>query len=282
MVRFSYDSDREGIITLWQEAFGDLRKDIDFFLDSRYKPENTLVYDYDGKIASVLFLLDGEMHISGKDYPSYYLYAACTLNEFRGRGLMSELLAFARVTAEKRGRYFICLKPAEESLFTFYEKHGYISAFSKKIVTFSDVSSSASIISDSLSKIDITQTRDSVYTDIDYFKWDNNAVNFAIIQNENYGGKLFENCKGYALYTLDSEDVVVKESAFTVDFAEFSLEFLNIFSKKNKVTFDLPAKVLTRSSEFEIIPSGMLLPLNSTARFVCSGVKDAYLGLTLD
>ena len=70
MIRLADKSDIKGIISLWNEAFGDSEEDIMFFLNNRFVPENTLVYESDGVIASVLFLLEGDMRIKGRDFSS--------------------------------------------------------------------------------------------------------------------------------------------------------------------------------------------------------------------
>ena len=129
MIRLSDKKDINSIIGLWCECFGDSEEDVRFFLDNCYTPKNTLVYEVNGEIASMLFLLEGDMSVSGVDYPSYYLYAACTSKKHRGKGLMADLLSFAKKVAMERKRSFICLRPGEHSLFKFYEKHGYKTVF---------------------------------------------------------------------------------------------------------------------------------------------------------
>ena len=62
MIRCSVNNDREGIISLWHESFGDNRKEIEFFLDNKYIPENTVVCVENGKIISQLFAYTGEMN----------------------------------------------------------------------------------------------------------------------------------------------------------------------------------------------------------------------------
>jgi hypothetical protein len=57
MIRYSDKNDLNGIIRLWHEAFGDSENEIRFFLDSCYIPHNTVVYESDGEIASMLFQL---------------------------------------------------------------------------------------------------------------------------------------------------------------------------------------------------------------------------------
>ncbi len=70
IIRLSHKNDISGIISLWSESFGDSEEEIMFFIKNKYIPENTLVAELNGEIASVLFLLDGKMCIKGVDYPS--------------------------------------------------------------------------------------------------------------------------------------------------------------------------------------------------------------------
>ena len=111
-----YCEDKNEIIPLWQEAFGDTEKEIKFFTDN-VKNASCLVYCKGDKIASMMFLVD--CFIDGKK--GKYAYACCTLKEYRGLGLMSELLSFAQ--NEKYN--FLCLIPASDSLIDFYEKRGF-------------------------------------------------------------------------------------------------------------------------------------------------------------
>ena len=65
MVRLSTNNDINGIISVWKEAFGDSESDIRFFLDEHFKPDNTVISECEGEVASVLFLLFiGNMCIS--------------------------------------------------------------------------------------------------------------------------------------------------------------------------------------------------------------------------
>ena len=59
-----------------------------------------------------------------------------TLPEFRGRGLQRQLSSYAEKVMAERGGEFCCLVPAEESLFRFYEKQGYVVAFTRTRTVF--------------------------------------------------------------------------------------------------------------------------------------------------
>lgn len=283
MVRLSKSDDISGIISLWKEAFGDSDEDIRFFLDANYKPENTLVNECDGKITSVLFLLDGYMHIKNNDYPSYYLYAACTLKEYRGRGQMAELLEFAKELSRYRNKYFISLKPAEESLFEYYSRFGYRTAFYKKsaVINLSD------ILSDSVTKSEadgfiLSDIRNNHFANSDYFKWDETSVEYAVKQNEHYGGFIFKNCKGYILYDVNSEILTVKENTFPPGLFIDIIKTIALNHNSDNVKADFSVNFNCSALKFKIYKSGMLLPLNEDAENLFGILKNAYLGLTLD
>lgn len=282
MIRISDKSDINGIINLWKEAFGDSEREIMFFLDNRYKPENTLVVEESGKIASMLFLLEGEMKINNVCYPSYYLYAACTLKEFRGRGFMASLLSFAKETALKRNVDFICLLPAEDSLYKFYENHGYKAVFRKKVYTLTrdNTVDNSNISTDSFS--DIEEIRNKAFNNINMFKWDNESLKFAFEHNKFYGGQALINREGYALYNISERQICVKEFAFTDNIDAVLLNILLSHPNTNKIIADLPVSIKTASEDFEIIDSGMALAVNNKAKTILNDVKDSYLGLTLN
>ena len=66
MIRFSNEKDILQIVSLWSEAFGDGEKEIRFFLDEWYKPQNTLVCELNGEVVSMLFLLEGSFCFEGQ------------------------------------------------------------------------------------------------------------------------------------------------------------------------------------------------------------------------
>lgn len=286
MIRYSDNNDREGIISLWNEAFGDKRDEIEFFLNKKYIPENTIVKEINGETASMLFLLEGKMHIDHTDYPAYYLYAACTAKKHRGKGYMSKLLDFAKQTAADRGVEFICLLPAEKSLYDYYSVHGYKTVFKRKTVTLNadelnKICQTASKSSDFSFK-PIDKLRDEVLEDIDYFKWDRLSIEFAANYTKLYGGSANFSNKGYFLYSISDGSLTVKEIIFT---SEIDFQIINNIVKQSNLTqirFFVPASFDFPVGQAEITDSGMLLPITKNAQKIADKIENAYLGLTLD
>lgn len=279
MIRLSQTKDIPDIITLWNEAFGDSEEDIRFFLDRKYIPENTVVYDDNGKIASVLFLLSGDMIISGKVYPSYYLYAAATLQSYRGKGIMGKMLEYSKNLASGRGIEFICLRPGEKSLFDFYKKHGYKTVFySKKL----SVGANRLIPNDGLSDNppeNLAEIRDNYLNNSDYFRWSEDSIRFALDYNSHFGGTNKYTCNSYLLYSESNDRDYVKECTFTDIRTLYISTNTSEGNSLYNVIFNLPLSIETDVGNYEIHPDGMAI---SCGDIPAESIKNGYLGLTLE
>ena len=111
-------SDKTLCLTLYREAFGE--EDLEF--------ENALFdicFKYckfikeENKIISMLFLLPTVLETETQKIESYYIYAAATLKEYRGKGYMAKLLESIKAKNP------IFLRPANDGLIKFYEKFGF-------------------------------------------------------------------------------------------------------------------------------------------------------------
>lgn len=103
------------IITLWQQAFGDKREDVIFFLKNAKNISCLCLYD-NGNLCSMLFFVDCK--VNDEDYK--YIYAACTDNNFRSSGYMSQLLKYSQDNYKR-----ILLIPADYSLVDYYSKRSF-------------------------------------------------------------------------------------------------------------------------------------------------------------
>ncbi len=127
LVKFEIEELRQDAVKLWNEAFGDSEEYINFFHYSHDSCICLMLTD-DDKLTSALYLIDGELC----DKKGYYLFAAATFENFRGRGHMSSLLKKAESFAKDNGKSFIALVPAEATLFDYYSRFGYKTAFYAK------------------------------------------------------------------------------------------------------------------------------------------------------
>lgn len=122
--------DDAALTALWQVCFGDAKSEIEAFWHIA-KPTVFLAKE-NGRVVSMLCALFSPLIDSGgKSQTAAYLYALCTAPEYRGRGLCRGLLSFAEKEMKKHAAY-AALVPSEASLFDFYEKLGYRTAFYHK------------------------------------------------------------------------------------------------------------------------------------------------------
>lgn len=109
-------ADKNQIIALWQEAFGDTAEDIEFFIDNVQNAECINMTE-NGRLLAMFYFVD--CFIGSRK--GKYIYAACTDKQFRKKGLMTELID----SVSKSDYNFICLLPANEKLIDYYKKRGF-------------------------------------------------------------------------------------------------------------------------------------------------------------
>lgn len=283
MIRLATEKDINGIISLWNEAFGDSEREIRFFLDNKFEPKNTLIYELCGEAVSMLFLLEGNMIINGAEYPSYYLYAACTAKKCRGRGIMAELLDKAKLLAAEREKCFICLMPGEKSLFDFYERFGYKTVFARKklYINASDLLNNQNASNESTFS-DYYEKRKNAFSGFNRFEWNNKSIEFACKSHLLYSGNEVSNCKGYALYTKNESKIVVKEFAFGENDFVSALKNLFEFSNFDNAVIYLPCDYSTDFGKCETEFSAMAISVRPEFDNLIEEFNNAYLGLTLD
>lgn len=119
--RFACAGDREGLIALWEEAFGDPREFVESFLDSGYAHDRCRVAEADGVLQGMLFWF--RCTRGTEDFA--YLYAVATASAARGKGICTALMEDTHRLLAGQGYAGAVLCPGEPSLFRFYEKRGY-------------------------------------------------------------------------------------------------------------------------------------------------------------
>ncbi|MBR6952151.1 MAG: GNAT family N-acetyltransferase [Oscillospiraceae bacterium] len=107
---------------LWHAVFGDDRAYIDAWFRAFFRPEVTAVIRDGNDIAAMAFVLPlGTLHGA----PCASLYAVASAPEKRGLGLGKAVTRSAAALAERAGFAHVLLRPADRSLFRFYEKLGF-------------------------------------------------------------------------------------------------------------------------------------------------------------
>lgn len=210
--------DGEQIKKIWQTCFGDEEEYITYYLDHRMTEDNMLVIYRDGKAVSMASFLPAE-YLSGGAYVSVrYVYAVATLPEYRGQGLASGILKFARDRFEEP----LILAPAEESLSAYYEKMGFQRAFEAeeqemREVRIEDEGEQKNIRSlelrgqeegvmeavEPVTPEEYVKIRDNLFEKEGYVRWDVEAVRYAM--------ELSAFCGGGTIAVVEEDDSAKEE-----------------------------------------------------------------------
>ena len=108
--------------SLWTQMFDDGTAGFCDFVFSRCKAEDIYIVKEDEKVVSMLIAMADLVYKAQK---GFYLYSACTVSEYRGKGYMHELVDFALADQARQGKNFCVLKPANEKLFSFWRSMGF-------------------------------------------------------------------------------------------------------------------------------------------------------------
>ena len=111
---------KEQAQSLYKMVFYEDDEDFAKTFTDKYFDNSCRFIEKDGKIVSMLYLLDCKVFDGEETYSAFYLYAAATHPDYRNKGLMSKLIS--SVLKEDK---VIITKPANDKLFSFYEKFGF-------------------------------------------------------------------------------------------------------------------------------------------------------------
>ena len=120
---------KEKIKQLWKTCFEDTPEFVDLYFDLRYTNDVNLCIESGDEVLAALQLLSYPMTYAGQTVPTAYVSGACTHPDYRGKGVMRELLAEAFSRMHAQGVMLSTLIPATPSLFRYYARSGYADVF---------------------------------------------------------------------------------------------------------------------------------------------------------
>ena len=129
-MRIATQADRPVLNDLWQQAFGDGPEFSNFVFDKFAGFDHTYVEDQGGQIAASACAVPVTLGARR----GFYLYGLNTRAELRGKGIMRTLMQTLEQQLVSDGAAFTVLVPANEPLFGFYEKLGYETLITHRIV----------------------------------------------------------------------------------------------------------------------------------------------------
>ena len=122
IIKKTATSDVPHLKRLWKEAFGDTDEFIDGFFSLGFSPDRSLALYCEDEIASVIYWFDCEF----KNKKVAYVYGVATRKCERGKGYSTLLMKRAHEILYEDGYVGVILVPADEGLFRFYERIGYL------------------------------------------------------------------------------------------------------------------------------------------------------------
>lgn len=114
---------------LWELCFDDTKAFVDLYFDRRYSDDINMAVCENGQLVSALQMVPYTMTFQGERISVSYISGACTHPDYRSKGVMRKLLDQTHQRMYREGVMLSTLIPAQEWLFVYYEKRGYIPAF---------------------------------------------------------------------------------------------------------------------------------------------------------
>ena len=239
MIRKATQNDYEKVLALWNTAFGDEKNFTQWYFRNVYSYQHTVVFEKDNEIISMLQRLPFK---TNKLEKITYIYGVCTHPNYRGNGLMKQLMNYSKSLDIQEGISASILIPQDESLFEYYSRFEYQLAFSIKKSNYNKVQ-----IDDNNYQIRIAQIKDiehlqNIYTknlqDTEYILRDEKYWKLLLDLFKCLGGECFIISKssqdyGYAfVWKEDNEiyiqELVANENKIGVILVNFILEKYNI------------------------------------------------------
>lgn len=270
---------RNEISDLWNKCFGDNEEYISFFLDNCKSV--CLGYVEDNRLVSMLFLLNGTIN----NFSVKYIYAACTLTEYRGRGIMGKLIEASKVYCTENNIDAIFLVPGEESLYDYYSRFGFVSKFKRSYAEYNQVGINLESMNELTDINHVSEIRKELLADYDCFIFDDKTLNYSVKEHFFNGGKVyFTESMGekFLLFVIKTDSkIYIKELLFkkSDNLFEFIEHFIN--NGKENIYIQYPIVYNNTDKMVKYAKCGMYYPL--TDEFKESSVnKDFYAGLYLD
>lgn len=273
-IRVSEDSDRKQQTALWLSCFGDTKQGVDAFYGNCGKTARSLVALDGETLVSMLYLLPAALKIGGRTFSAEYVFAACTAPDYRGQGIMARLLEKAARSAEENGTDYLFLVPAEPSLYDYYRKFGYQTAFYKKALCFNreeaeERAKEAAFVTDCTPHALLT-ARDKALQNESFVRWNTDVLGYFLDAHRLYGGKLIRGEHFFAAFSSENGEAEAFECLG--DWKNALYGILENCSAE-RFTICLPPTADIGRAE----PAGMLKPV--CAEKTADGL---YIGITLE
>ena len=252
---------------LWLACFDEKETAAELFFKRNKTTFHAYACDCGGAVVSALYLIDCTLNGA----PAHYLCGASTLPQYRGRGIMSGLIAYALKDAEERGDRMSVLLPANEALYGFYGRLGYKTGCAVKTKRFS----TDTCMAFKSGKPDLQELQKLCYKN-KFLLWNNDYISFAAEYYGCYGAKTAEGKNTFAIYEADTESAEVIYAVYN-DIEELKTLLRAEGIKEFGLSGSADSPLFAGK---KAVPHGMIRPLGGR-REENGKTEDVYIGITL-
>lgn len=211
---------------IWEQCFGDKKEYIDFYFQHRFSPEIMIAAVENDSPVAMLSLLPTKLYKERQSKILHYVYGVATLPEYQKRGIAKRLLEYAGDFIEQESRLF--LVPANKSLFSYYRKQQFESAFYLKHFQTEvelDFIEETEWTKTAISPEEYKQIRDNKLKEITkkdgYVEWDLFAISYALNSSQLIGGMTCKIISQFGedilLFHIDKEKKIMEIEETTLD-----------------------------------------------------------------
>lgn len=119
---------RKNMMKLWKDTFHDSDKYISLVFDNYFNPDFIEYHEENGKLISALLGIPYNFSNGKEKIKGMYLCGLATLEEYRHRGIMNNLIEKINEKAPQNGCAFSFLIPSSDMLRMYYISKGYFNA----------------------------------------------------------------------------------------------------------------------------------------------------------
>ncbi|MCQ4023194.1 MULTISPECIES: GNAT family N-acetyltransferase [unclassified Ruminococcus] len=275
-------ADVQSLKSLYSACFNESTSATDIMFKAVLNIKYAYAARFNGEIIAALYLLPCEIALDSATAQAHYLMGASTKKEYRGLGVMTQLIRFAVAQSEKQGDCYSVLEPASEELYSFYSRLGYREAYHSTVFDY-DIQQNRK---KHFNTCRLTKNSFDIWSGLRFnicksirgsVLWDESHLKACAEVNACYGGGVLGCEYGYAYYSSDAYGVFVNELVCKQELAESLLCSLGDELGVSRLSVRCPSGILNGRS----VKMGMVLPLNDN-KFPLDFEYNAYLGLSFD
>lgn len=264
-------ADLENLKRLWTEVFEEEHQAVELFFIRNKNNLHGYLAEAENMPVAAVYLLDCTLNGN----KSNYLCGAATKLGYRRRGIMARLIEYSLADAKNRGDRFSLLYPANEGLYAYYEKLGYLRKCSIKSRLHSRAELEAIPFDGEICEgtPDFEALQKSCFKN-NFLLQNNSFMDFAVKYYAVYGVKNVMSKNSFALYEEENGTAVVLYAIYN-DFKELKSLLLQKTNAESFVFYGNACNPVLQDGIHE--QSGMIKPLDRT-----KAPEDIYIGITLN